>query len=118
MAINKCPGEVPRQVSRLKRLIGLKFICSGTLLSDISYLFIYRGINLFLVENGLRLYLWRGDSPIEGYRLAANYCEHCGPRYGNGLNGPSVNRLEEIARFTLAIEAHEEAGSKSSYGKS
>jgi hypothetical protein len=74
--------------------------------------------NLFLVESGLRLYLWHGKSPVEGYRLAANYCEHYDPRYGSGLNGPSVNRIEEIARLTLAIETHEEAGSKSSYGKS
>jgi hypothetical protein len=40
-----------------------------------------------------------GDSPSEGYRLAANYCEHYDPPYGNGLNGPSVNRIEEIAGF-------------------
>jgi hypothetical protein len=62
---------------------------------------------LFLVESGLRLYLWHGNSPVEGYHLAANYCEHYDPRYGNGLNGPSVNRIEEIAGFVLAMEAHE-----------
>jgi hypothetical protein len=74
--------------------------------------------NLFLVESGLRLYLWHSDSPVEGYLLAANFCEHYDPRYGNGLNGPSVKRIQEIARFTLAIEAHEEAGSTSAYRKS
>jgi hypothetical protein len=68
-----------------------------------------RNQSLFLVEGGLRLYLWpeRSDSPTEGYRLAASYCEHYDPRYGNGLNGPSTNRIEEIASFILAFEAHE-----------
>ncbi len=68
--------------------------------------------NLFLVEGGLHLYLWHGASPTNAYRLAANYCEHYDPRYGSGLNGPSVDRIEEIASFVLAIEAHEAAGSK------
>jgi len=68
---------------------------------------VIHNMNLFLVESGLHLYLWHGDSPAEGYRLAANYCEHYEPRYGNGLNGPSVNRIREIADFVLAIEAHE-----------
>jgi hypothetical protein len=63
--------------------------------------------SMFLVESGLGLYLWHGDSPTEGYRLAANYCEHYDPRHGNGLNGPSVDRIKEIARFVLAMETHE-----------
>jgi hypothetical protein len=73
---------------------------------------VIHNLDLFLVESGLHLYLWHGDSPSEGYRLAANYCEHYDPRYGNGLNGPSVDRIEEIAGFVLAIESHEEAGLK------
>ncbi len=68
--------------------------------------------SLFLVESGLGLYLRHGDPPTEGYRLAAAYCEHYDPRYGTGLNGPSVNRIEEIADFLLAIKTYEEAGSK------
>ena len=68
--------------------------------------------NLFLVESGLGLYLRHSDSPTEGYRLAAAYCEHYDPRYGTGLNGPSVERIEEIAGFVLAIEAYEKTGSK------
>jgi hypothetical protein len=32
--------------------------------------------SLFFVESGVRLYLWHGDSPAEGYHLAADYCEH------------------------------------------
>jgi hypothetical protein len=49
---------------------------------------VIHNMNLFLVESGLQLYLWHGNSPAEAYRLAANYCEHYEPRYGNGLNGP------------------------------
>jgi hypothetical protein len=68
--------------------------------------------NLFLVEGGLHLYLWHGALPTDAYRLAAAYCEHYDPRYGTGLNGPSVNKIEEIAGFVLAVEAHEAAQSK------
>jgi len=73
---------------------------------------IIENMNLFFVESGIRLYLSHGNSPVDGYRLAANYCEHYDPRYGNGLNGPSVKRIEEIAGFVLAMEAHEEKKSK------
>ena len=66
-----------------------------------------RDNNMLLVESGLGLYLWHGESPTGGYRLAASYCEHYDPRHGNGLNGPSINRIEEIAGFVLAIETHE-----------
>ena len=69
---------------------------------------VIHNMNLFLVESGLQLYLWHGNSPAEGYRLAANYCEHYDPSYGNGLNGPSLKRIREIADFVRAIEAHEE----------
>jgi hypothetical protein len=64
------------------------------------------------VEGGLGLYLRRGDSPTDGYRLAAAYCEHYDPRYGTGFNGPSAVRIEEIADFVLAIETYEQTGSK------
>src|SRR4051794_21572562 len=68
--------------------------------------------NLFFVESGLGLYLWHSHLPTEGYRLAAAYCEHYDPRYGNGLNGPSAERIEEIAGFVRMIEAYEATGSK------
>jgi hypothetical protein len=35
---------------------------------------VIHNLNLFLVESKLHLYLRHGDSPSEGYRLAANYC--------------------------------------------
>ena len=68
--------------------------------------------SLFSVEGGLGLYLRRSNSPTDGYRLAAAYCEHYDPRYGTGFNGPSAARIEEIADFVLAIETYEQAGSK------
>ncbi len=70
---------------------------------------IIRNHALFLIEEGLRIYLWRANSPSDGYRLAANYCEHYDPRYGSGLNGPSVARINEIARFMRDIEGSENA---------
>lgn len=63
--------------------------------------------NLFFVEEGLRIYLWHTNSPSQGYRLAAVYCEHYDPRYGNGLNGPSYSKIHEIVRFIYALEALE-----------
>jgi len=64
---------------------------------------------LFLVEGGLQLYLSQRASPAEGSRLAVDYCEHYDPRYFNGLNGPSVDRIEEIVRFIQAVAAQEQA---------
>jgi hypothetical protein len=73
---------------------------------------IIRDQNLFLVECGLHIYLGNRATPSEGYRLAADYCEHYDPRYGNGLNGPSSKRIREIIGFIVAVEAREEQGSK------
>jgi hypothetical protein len=63
--------------------------------------------NLFLVEEGLRIYLWHTDSPSQGYRLAAIYCEHYDPRYGNGLNGPSYTKIHDIVDFMFTLETLE-----------
>jgi hypothetical protein len=68
---------------------------------------IIRDHNLFLIECGLHIYLAHGDTPTEGYRLAANYCENYDPRYGNSLNGPSRRRIEEIIDFIRHVEARE-----------
>jgi hypothetical protein len=65
--------------------------------------------NLFLVECGLHIYLGHGDTPTEGYRLAAYYCEHYDPRYGSCLNGPSRRRIGEIVDFIQGVEDREEA---------
>lgn len=64
--------------------------------------------NLFLIEQGVGIYLWHANSPHDGYRIAASYCEHYDPRYGNGLNGPSCTKIYEIIRFMFNIEALED----------
>lgn len=64
--------------------------------------------NLYLIEEGFRIYLWRTDSPSDGYRLAAEFCEHYDSKYGNSLNGPSLTKLNEIVRFMFNIEAMED----------
>lgn len=64
--------------------------------------------NLFLVEQGLGIYLWHANSPHDGYRIAASCCEHYDPRYGNCLNGPSYTKIHEIVRFMFNIEALED----------
>lgn len=69
---------------------------------------IIKNRNLYLIEEALRIYLWRTDSPGDGYRLAADYCEHYDPKYGNSLNGPSLTKVNEIVRFMFKIEALED----------
>ena len=68
---------------------------------------IIRNWNLLLVEEGLGIYLHRGASPYDGYKLAADYCRHYESRYRNELNGPSRLRIEEIARFLGEVERQE-----------
>jgi hypothetical protein len=67
-----------------------------------------RDRNLFLIEDGLRIYLGPEISPSDGYRLVANYCEHYDPQYGNSLNGPSSSKINGIVRIMFNIEALEE----------
>jgi hypothetical protein len=69
---------------------------------------IIKNHRLFLIEEGLRIYLWHSKLPQEGYRLAANYCEHYDPSYGNCLNGESYTKIHEIVRFLFTIEALED----------
>ena len=65
---------------------------------------------LLLVEKGLALYLRQADTPAEGYKLAADFCQHYDSRYGNSLCGPSRTKLMEIVRFMFTLEAIEEDG--------
>jgi hypothetical protein len=65
---------------------------------------------LLLVEQGLALYLGQAASPTEGYKLAADFCQHYDSRHGNSLNGPSRTKIMEIVRFMFTIEAFEEEG--------
>ena len=63
---------------------------------------------LLLVEQGLALYLWHADSPSHGYKLAAGWAQNYDSRYGNGLNGPSRGKLDELVRFMFTVESLEE----------
>lgn len=63
--------------------------------------------NLFMVEEGLRIYLWPTNPASDGYHLAAYYCENYDSRYGNSLNGPSRTKILEIMRFMFTVEAME-----------
>jgi hypothetical protein len=63
---------------------------------------------LLLVEQGLALYLGPAASPSEGYKLAADFCQHYDSRYGNSLNGPSRTKIMEIVRFMFTYETVEE----------
>ena len=71
---------------------------------------IVRHWNLMLIERALAIYLWHRDSPAHGYKLAADYCRHYDSRYGNGLNGPSREKIEGIVRFLIICEAFEDSG--------
>ncbi len=63
--------------------------------------------NLFLIEDALRIYLRRNVSATEGYRLASDYCQNYDSKYGSNLNGPSLAKINEIARFLSFVEATE-----------
>jgi len=62
---------------------------------------------LLLVEQGLALYLSPAASPAEGYKLAADFCQHYDSRHGNSLSGPSRTKIMEIVRFMFTLEAVE-----------
>ena len=64
---------------------------------------------LLLVEKGLALYIRRADAPADGYKLAADFCQHYDPRYGNSLCGPSRTKVMEIVRFMFTLEATEDS---------
>jgi len=63
--------------------------------------------DLYLVEQGLDIYLQRSALPADGYRLAASFCEHYDPHHGTGLSGPSRARIREIVQFINLVEEQE-----------
>lgn len=69
---------------------------------------IIKNWNLMLVEEGLAIFLWHTDSPSRGYKLAADYCQHYDPRYGNGLSGPSRKKIQEMAQFISTYDELED----------
>ena len=64
---------------------------------------------LFLVEDAIRIYLRSTGSASDGYRLAAAYCQNYDSKYGSNLNGPSLAKIDSIARFVRFIDAIENA---------
>ena len=68
---------------------------------------IIKNWNLFLVEQGLRLFLSDDIDAMAGYKLASDYCKHYDPRYGGTLNAGSTYKLKEIIRFVHAVESRE-----------
>ena len=63
---------------------------------------------LLLVEEGLALHVGRAVTPSDGYKLASDWAQHYDPSWGNGLNGPSRGKLQELVRFMFNVEAIEE----------
>ena len=62
---------------------------------------------LLLIEDAFTICLRHPDDPRLGYRLAADYCGHYDAIYGNNLNGPSRDRVQEIDAFIARREADE-----------
>ena len=103
------PGDFCEVVERLGAVAGVATLDESRLLSlQVSQeVRVIHNWNLMLVEQGLEIYLRHADSPPHGYKLAADYCQNYDSRYGNGLNGPSRTKIEEIVRFLFTYEALE-----------
>jgi len=48
------------------------------------------------------------ETVSDGYKLAADWAQYYDAAHGNGLNGPSRSKLQELARFMFNVEAREE----------
>jgi hypothetical protein len=55
---------------------------------------------LLLIEGGLALALDHDPHPADGYKLASDWAQNFDGRYGNGFNGPSREKLVELAKWT------------------
>ncbi len=62
---------------------------------------------LLLVEKGLALHAGFNRHPSDGYKLAADWAQNYDSRYGNGLNGPSAGKLQELVQYMFTVEAVE-----------
>ena len=58
---------------------------------------------------------WHLDSSTHGYKLAADYCQHYDPRYGNGLNGSSRRRLRKSSDSCSPLKLWKMGRNESSY---
>jgi len=63
---------------------------------------------LLLVEKGLAIHTGLSRDPDDGYRLAADWAQNHDPAHGNGLNGSSRGKLDELVRFMFGVEAVED----------
>lgn len=63
---------------------------------------------LLLVEKGLAIHTGRNRHPSDGYQLAVDWTKNYDTRYGDGLNGPSRGKLQELVRFMISVEALED----------
>ncbi|WP_295440724.1 hypothetical protein [uncultured Thiodictyon sp.] len=68
---------------------------------------IIKNKDLLLIEEGLALYLGQRRTPYDGYRLAADDCEHYDPHFGTNLNGPARERVTALIAFVTTTEARE-----------
>jgi hypothetical protein len=68
--------------------------------------------DLLLVEEGLAIALWTSVPPSQGHKLSLDFCQNYDGRYGNGLNGPSRDRLREIMDFIRRQEAFESGNNR------
>lgn len=65
--------------------------------------------DLLLIEQALDIVLGHSPTPSDGYRLAADYCQHADARTGYGLSAASTTKISEVRRFMLRQEASEGA---------
>ena len=54
---------------------------------------------LYLIEEGLALFLDDDPHPSNGYKFASDWAQNYDSRYGNGFNGPSSARLLALAEW-------------------
>jgi hypothetical protein len=72
---------------------------------------------LYLVEAGVAVHVGLKTTASDGYALAASLATNYDPKYGTGLNGPSVGKLEELIRFMFHVEALEDFESTPNDGR-
>ena len=68
---------------------------------------IIKNWNLFLVEQGLKLFLGDNMDAAAGYKVASDYCKYYDSLYGHTLNAGSTDKLQEIIHFMLTVESRE-----------
>jgi hypothetical protein len=65
--------------------------------------------NLFIIEECLGILFRNNKDTSDGYKLVSDYCKNYDPHYGSGLNGPSRDKIQNIAYFVAEVEAWEKS---------